>query len=102
MAPGYVIATALETAGLITLAFGLLLLRAERSAKAAELKGFLRSGHPVRQAPRSLPVPPPPVREQVAPAASDDAPKAPSEARDALRRAYPDMPETRPAVPAAA
>ncbi|MCJ2133490.1 hypothetical protein MKK69_05320 [Methylobacterium sp. J-026] len=44
MASGYVIAAVLEAAGLIGLAIALVTMRAERRAKAAELRSFLRSG----------------------------------------------------------
>lgn len=45
MAPGYVIALALETAGLLGLGVGLLRLRTERRFRAAELRGLLLTGH---------------------------------------------------------
>jgi hypothetical protein len=44
MASGYVVAALLEAAGLIGLVIATLTMRAERRAKAAELRGFLRSG----------------------------------------------------------
>ncbi|MCJ2088191.1 hypothetical protein MKK88_19710 [Methylobacterium sp. E-005] len=44
MASGYVIAALLEAAGVISLVFALIKIRAERRAKAAELRSFLRSG----------------------------------------------------------
>ncbi|MER2265924.1 hypothetical protein [Methylobacterium oxalidis] len=107
MAAGYVIAIALEAAGLVALVLGLLMVRAEKQAKAAELKGFLRSGQPIQRAPR---VAAPPARPEPAaiPAgdilvtgAPADASLGPSEAREALRRAFPDLPEF-PAAPRAA
>ncbi len=45
MAPGYVIALAFETAGLLGLAVGFLRLRTERRFRAAELRGLLLTGH---------------------------------------------------------
>ncbi|AWN43997.1 hypothetical protein [Methylobacterium durans] len=104
MAPGYVIAIALETAGLITLALGLILARAERRAKSVELKGFLRSGQPVQLAPRTTAMSrtrPGPAHDVVLASPAADEPQLPSEAREALRRAYPRLPETRIAAPAA-
>ncbi len=50
MASGYVIAAVLEAAGLIGLAIALVTMRAERRAKAAELRSFLRSGQSVSPA----------------------------------------------------
>ncbi|MEL6063829.1 MULTISPECIES: hypothetical protein [unclassified Methylobacterium] len=50
MASGYVIAALLEAAGLIGLALALVKLRAEREAKAAELRSFLRSGQSISTA----------------------------------------------------
>lgn len=44
MASGYVVAALLETAGLIGLVIAAIRMRAERQARAAELRGFLRSG----------------------------------------------------------
>ena len=44
MASGYVIAAFLEAAGLIGLVVALVRIQAERRAKAAELRSFLRSG----------------------------------------------------------
>jgi hypothetical protein len=44
MASGYVVAAFLETAGLIGLVIAAVRMRAERQAKAADLRGFLRSG----------------------------------------------------------
>jgi hypothetical protein len=44
MASGYVVAAFLEAAGLIGLVCAAFTMRAERRAKAAELRGFLRSG----------------------------------------------------------
>jgi hypothetical protein len=44
MAPGYVIALALETAGVLGLLLALFVMRAERRARSAQLRGFLRSG----------------------------------------------------------
>ena len=44
MASGYVIAALLEASGLIGLALALMRIRAEREAKATELRSFLRSG----------------------------------------------------------
>ena len=44
MALGYVIAALLEAAGLIGLVVALIKIAAERRAKAAELRSFLRSG----------------------------------------------------------
>ena len=44
MASGYVVAAFLETAGLIGLVIAAIRMRAERRAKAEELRGFLRSG----------------------------------------------------------
>ena len=52
MASGYVIAALLETAGLIGLVIAAVKIRAERQAKAGELRSFLRSG----QLPPSIPV----------------------------------------------
>ena len=51
MASGYVVAALLETAGLIGLVIAAFKIRAERQAKAAELRSFLRSG----QMPSSVP-----------------------------------------------
>ena len=48
MAPRYVIAVGFEFAGAIGLGLGLILIRAERRAKAVELKTFLKSGSPAR------------------------------------------------------
>lgn len=45
MAWGYVIALALEAAGLLGLVVGALRLRTERRARAAELRGLLLTGH---------------------------------------------------------
>jgi hypothetical protein len=45
MAPGYVIALALEAAGLLGLVLGTLRLRTERRARAAELRGLLLTGN---------------------------------------------------------
>lgn len=47
MASGFVIAAILETAGLIGLVLACIRIRAERRAKAAELRNFLRSGQSV-------------------------------------------------------
>lgn len=44
MASGYVVAAFLEAAGLIGLVIAVFRMRAEKLAKAAELRGFLRSG----------------------------------------------------------
>ena len=44
MASGYVVAALLEMAGLIGLVIAAFKIRAERQAKAAELRSFLRSG----------------------------------------------------------
>jgi len=44
MASGYVVSAVLELAGLIGLMIALIKMRAERRAKVAELRGFLRSG----------------------------------------------------------
>ncbi|SDM42629.1 hypothetical protein SAMN05216360_10258 [Methylobacterium phyllostachyos] len=44
MASGYVVSAVLEAAGLIGLVIALIKIRAERRAKAAELRSFLRSG----------------------------------------------------------
>ncbi|KAB1071755.1 hypothetical protein [Methylobacterium planeticum] len=53
MAPGYVIAIGLELAGFAGLGLGLVLMRAERRAKAVGLKTFLKSGNPVSAGPIS-------------------------------------------------
>lgn len=47
MALGYVVAAILETAGLVGLVLALLRIQAERRAKVAELRSFLRSGQTV-------------------------------------------------------
>lgn len=47
MALGYVIAALLEVAGLIGLVCALVRIRAEHRVRAAELRGFLRSGQSV-------------------------------------------------------
>ncbi|SFM69697.1 hypothetical protein [Methylobacterium pseudosasicola] len=44
MGPGYVVAAVFETSGLIGLVVGGLVLRAERQARVADLRDFLRSG----------------------------------------------------------
>lgn len=44
MASGYVVAAILEAAGLIGLVIALVNIQTERRARAAELRGFLRSG----------------------------------------------------------
>ncbi|MCJ2062068.1 hypothetical protein MKK63_05050 [Methylobacterium sp. J-088] len=44
MASGYVVAAILETAGLVGLVLALVRIQAERRAKVAELRSFLRSG----------------------------------------------------------
>ena len=44
MGPGYVVAAVLETSGLIGLVVGGFVLRAERQARVADLRDFLRSG----------------------------------------------------------
>ncbi|WP_336486753.1 hypothetical protein [Methylobacterium nigriterrae] len=99
MAPGYVIALGFEIAGSIGLCLGLILLRTERHARSAELKAFLKSGNaagapstPV--SPRRGPVvraaqsPPRPARSE-----PEAEPAQPSEALQALRRAYTRSPE---------
>ncbi|MBE7198036.1 MAG: hypothetical protein INR70_09545 [Parafilimonas terrae] len=45
MAPGYVIALALEAAGILGLMVGLVRLRTERLARASELRGLLLTGN---------------------------------------------------------
>ena len=45
MAPGYVIALALEAAGLVGLVVGFVRLRAERQARSAGLRGLLLTGN---------------------------------------------------------
>ena len=45
MAPGYVIALVLESAGLVGLLVGLLRMRTERRERAAELRGLLLTGN---------------------------------------------------------
>lgn len=47
MAFGYVLALALEAAGLVGLVLGLVRLRAESRARAAELRGLLLTGNAV-------------------------------------------------------
>ncbi|MDP4023842.1 hypothetical protein Q8W71_14500 [Methylobacterium sp. NEAU 140] len=84
MEPGYGIALALEAAGLFGLALGLLRLRAERRARAAELSAALRPGTAARR--RSSPA----LRIVALPAAPARAARAgssASSARAALHRA---------------
>ncbi|MGU3539271.1 hypothetical protein [Methylobacterium sp. A54F] len=94
LAPGYALALLLEVAGAVTFGLGCLLLRAERRARAGELKTFLQSGNAVAAPPRVQPHPARAARPARAPRAVRPVPPpvarpaGPSEAGLALRRAF--------------
>ncbi|MCJ2070749.1 hypothetical protein MKK75_18460 [Methylobacterium sp. J-030] len=104
MASGYVIAALLEASGLIGLALALIKIRAEREARAAELRSFLRSGQSA-----SAPFDIGGSRRRIiigiggnaipyAAEAGRSEPTCDSTARSALRRAIvPDNPQFQPA-----
>ena len=54
MGPGYVVAAVFETAGLIGLTVAASVMRAERQARVAELRSFLRSGQAALSASGSI------------------------------------------------
>lgn len=91
MASGYVLAAFLETTGLIGLVIAALKIRAERRAKAAELRDFLRSGQMPSASAASIGSHRAPGRRiaavTVAPARSRNAEARQSSARSALSRA---------------
>ena len=87
MAFGYVLALVLEAAGLAGLVFGLIRLRAEKRARAAELRGLLLTGNAVAASgsrpPRASRIP----RQVFVDCASRDAAQDGLDARAALDRA---------------
>jgi hypothetical protein len=86
MAIGYGIALLLETAGLAGLVLGLMRLRTERRARAAELRGLLLTGNAQATANSAVRVTQEPRRVVVAPAQIAVAQDVLA-AREALHRA---------------
>ncbi len=87
MAFGYVLALALEAAGLVGLVLGFIRLRAEKRARAAELRGLLLTGN-VTAASGPRPAPAARIPRQVfVDCASRDTARDGLDARAALDRA---------------
>jgi hypothetical protein len=86
MAIGYVIALGLEAAGLLGLAMGLVRLRTERQARAAELRGLLLTGNAQAAANSAVRIVQEPRRIVVAPAQTAVAQDVLA-AKEALQRA---------------
>jgi hypothetical protein len=86
MAPGYVIALALEAAGLVGLVLGFARLRAERQARAAGLRGLLLTGNAAIVAAGPRAVSPAPRRVVMSPVPAEREQDA-FAARTALHRA---------------
>lgn len=96
MAAGYLIALVLETAGLVGLVFGLVRLRAERRARAAELRGLLLTGNANAAAGSGIRSNVPgqmPLRVLVSPGQTTTSPDG-SAARAALDRALESLRQT--------